>query len=198
MYVCVCVCVCIYIYIYTHKWVGWKPKPNTLEADGWQHDCPATCVFAQYSSATFVSLHFQSCKKKFGTCFKNVFISIFFFYIEDCVSLKLHNLNLCIVRSFCTALMNVRNKLNEYDADLYSTHRTKNLNFYSFNQLHMWLELLFKFCHAFKVASKPCHLFVWILNFIVCNMYIFTNLFHILLHCWSYFTQYLNIILLSL
>jgi len=50
MYMCVCVCV---------------------------YDCPTTCVFAQYSSTAFVSLHFQSCKKKFGTCLKNV-ISVFF------------------------------------------------------------------------------------------------------------------------
>jgi len=77
----VCVCVCVYVYIYTSE-SGWKLKPNTLEADGRQYDCPTTCVFAQHSSAAFVSLHFQSCKEKFGTCLKNVVISIFFFMLK--------------------------------------------------------------------------------------------------------------------
>ena len=44
--------------------------------------------------------------------------------------------------SFCTALMNAHNKLNEYDTDVHNTHRTTNLNFYNFNLLHMRLELL--------------------------------------------------------
>jgi hypothetical protein len=73
---------------------------------------------------------------------KNLVHVSFSFYIEDCVSRKLHNLNLCKSGTFCTALMNVHNKLNECDTDLHSTHITKNLNFYNFIQLHMWLESL--------------------------------------------------------
>lgn len=132
MYVCMCVCVQV---------SGWKLKPNTLEADGRQYDCPTTCVFAQHSSTVFVSLHFQSCKEKFGTCLKNIVVSIFF-YIEDFVSLNLLNLVLCASGNLCTALMNAHNKLNECDTDVHNTHRTKTLNFCNFNQLHMWLELL--------------------------------------------------------
>jgi len=32
--------------------------------------------------------------------------------------------------SFCTSLLNVHNKLNEYDTDVHNTHRIKNLNLY--------------------------------------------------------------------
>jgi hypothetical protein len=37
---------------------------------------PVDCVIAQqYPSATFLSLHFHSRKKKFGACLKNVIVS---------------------------------------------------------------------------------------------------------------------------
>jgi len=56
-----------------------KQNCNTLELNRPQRDRPTTCVIAQqYSSATFVSLRFHSCKDKFDTRFKNVIIFFMF------------------------------------------------------------------------------------------------------------------------
>jgi len=37
-------------------------------------------IAQQYSSATFVSPRFHFCKEKFGASFRNVVISVFFFF----------------------------------------------------------------------------------------------------------------------
>ena len=50
-----------------HRGCSWNPHFNTMESDRQQHDLPAACVITQqYSSTTFVSLHFHSPKEKFG------------------------------------------------------------------------------------------------------------------------------------
>ena len=48
----------------------------------------------QYSSATFVSMHFHSLKEKFGTDLKDVTIFPCLLF-KNCVSLNLHTLKLC-------------------------------------------------------------------------------------------------------
>ena len=54
------------------------------------------CVIAQqYSSATFVSLHVHSHKKKFDARFK-IFFSLFFFWVWNCVTSS------CVRRGVCT------------------------------------------------------------------------------------------------
>jgi len=55
---------------------------------------PTTSVIAQqYSSTTFVSLHFHSRQEKFGTLFKDVILSICFYFLKiaevlNCVTLS--------------------------------------------------------------------------------------------------------------
>jgi len=49
-----------------------------------QHDRPAACVVAQqYSSSTFVSLSFHSCKEKFGALFNFFYLCTFLSPFED-------------------------------------------------------------------------------------------------------------------
>jgi len=81
-----------WVYIWSNMFVcrresSWNPNFWTQDPDWPQHDCPASCVVAQqYSSATFVSLHFHSHKQKFSLHFKMVLFQIkFLFYF-----LKLH------------------------------------------------------------------------------------------------------------
>jgi hypothetical protein len=138
MYARVCVCVYIYIYIHTYTQVSLVKNQNLTH---WKLMGDSMTVLPPVSLPSILPLPLSHCtsspaRKKFGTCLKNV-ISLFFFYVEDLVSLKLHNLNLCTSGSFYTALVNVHNKLNEYDTDIHNRHRTKNLNFYNFNQLHV-------------------------------------------------------------
>jgi hypothetical protein len=52
-----------------------------MDPDQPQQDSPIACVITQkYSYATFVSLHFHSCKGKLHTQHKNAAISIFVFF----------------------------------------------------------------------------------------------------------------------
>jgi hypothetical protein len=68
---------------------------NTMVPDWPQLVCSATSVIAQqYSSTTFVSLHFHSHQEKFRTLFKNVILSICFYFLKNCTSLKLCNVKL--------------------------------------------------------------------------------------------------------
>jgi hypothetical protein len=97
-------------YIHIYKALQFKSKfwhNGTWMAEAW---LPTACVIAkQYSSATFNSLHFHSCKDKFGACFKNfilfiyyIYIYIFFFYY--CPKIVL--VSKCITRS-CIKSRNV-------------------------------------------------------------------------------------------
>jgi hypothetical protein len=55
-----------------------------------QHGRPAACVPAQqYSSANFVTLRFHTRKEIFGASLKNITISIFFYFFQKYLSLKL-------------------------------------------------------------------------------------------------------------
>jgi hypothetical protein len=52
-----------------------------LKSHQLQHDCHAARVIAQqYSSATFVSLHFHSRKEKFNARLKNLLFYFFYFF----------------------------------------------------------------------------------------------------------------------
>jgi len=68
---------CGQLYMYFQGSPDEIQTPIALEPDRPQHYHPAACVIAQqYSSATFVSLHFHSSKEKFGRLLKNVTISV--------------------------------------------------------------------------------------------------------------------------
>ena len=74
-----------------------------MEPDRLQYDRAAACVIAQqYSSATFVSLRFDSRRGKFGTIIKYYYIS-FIYFLQNCVR-KLRNLKLPKSCSFCSHL----------------------------------------------------------------------------------------------
>ena len=57
----------------------------------------------QYSSVTFISLHFHSLKEKFSTDLQDVTTSPYLLF-KNCASLQLHNLKLCKLQSVCTAV----------------------------------------------------------------------------------------------
>jgi hypothetical protein len=67
-----------YIHIYIRE-SSLNPNSNTMETARPQYDHPATHIITQqYSSATFVSLRFQSHKDKFGARFEIIIISVSF------------------------------------------------------------------------------------------------------------------------
>jgi hypothetical protein len=69
---------------------------NMLEPDQRQHVCFGACAIAQqYSSATFISLPFHSRKEKCTIHFKNVIISILFYFFKIAY-LQLLNLHYCV------------------------------------------------------------------------------------------------------
>jgi hypothetical protein len=69
-------------YVYTRV-SSWNPNCKTLQSDWQQYDRPNACVIAQqYSSATFVSLHFHPHKEKFGACLNNFIIYFFFYFLK--------------------------------------------------------------------------------------------------------------------
>ena len=70
---------------------------ETWSAAAWP---PRRVIAQQNFSATFVSLHFDSRKGKLGNSFKNVIISIFSF-VQNCVTLKSHNLKLRPMARVC-------------------------------------------------------------------------------------------------
>jgi hypothetical protein len=83
----------VYICIRGTTEFSWNPDSSTLEPDRPQLGRTAICIIAQeYSSAVFVSLRCLSHKEKFGACFKNVTISIFFYFFKNYSSLKLRDL----------------------------------------------------------------------------------------------------------
>jgi hypothetical protein len=60
-----------------------NPDSNIPENNRPQHDCSVAFVVAhQYSSATLVSLPFQSRKVKIGVCLKKVITSILYFFLH--------------------------------------------------------------------------------------------------------------------
>jgi len=62
----------------------WESNPisRTLEHDWPLHDSPVACDITQhYSSATFVSSHFHSHKKKFAKFLKVTIFNFFCFFI---------------------------------------------------------------------------------------------------------------------
>jgi len=59
------------------------PSSSIMAPDLPQLVHPATSVTAQqYSSTTFVSLHFHSRQEKFGTLLKDVILPICFYFLE--------------------------------------------------------------------------------------------------------------------
>jgi len=72
-----------------------------MEPDRPQHDRFAACVIAQqYSSSTFVSLCFNSRKKKQGARFRKFFFQIVANFLKNFVSRKLRNLGEGTVSAF--------------------------------------------------------------------------------------------------
>jgi hypothetical protein len=64
--------------LYIYKEVQLKSKLQQMEPDRPQRDRRAACVIAQqYSSATFVSMRFHSCKENFGSRLKKCYVSCF-------------------------------------------------------------------------------------------------------------------------
>jgi hypothetical protein len=62
---------CSSVFVLTRKAI-WNPNCNTAESDLPQRDRPSASVITQqYSSATFIRLHFHSHKHKFGAIFNN-------------------------------------------------------------------------------------------------------------------------------
>jgi hypothetical protein len=51
-----------------------------------------TIIAEQYSSTTYASLCFQSCKQKYGAHFKNCYFSIHLYYFKNALRMKLCNL----------------------------------------------------------------------------------------------------------
>jgi len=55
--------------------------PNTSETDQLQHNRPATCVIAySYSSTTFITLCFLSCKAKILCVLQKCYFQFFIFF----------------------------------------------------------------------------------------------------------------------